>query len=118
MDRDTVEALKVILPWIIKLGLLGGVIWFANTPVFNWIDTFFYGSPEAARRAQRELDQNAAEIRNIQESNIFNQVSSYMENGTGYRSDYKGQSTMAETAKKILLGIQFFIGLYLIIKFL
>ncbi len=99
--------IATVLPWVIKLVAVLGVLWVVNIPVFRGIDVMFYGSQEAANQARMENEQHAAEIRNAEESNVFRQIDSLVEDQRFYRSNYTGQTQPAEVIKGILFLLQF-----------
>jgi len=87
-----------------------------NIPISQWIDTMYYGSPEAAERARRENAMNTAQVRQVEESNVLRQVESLASGDGLYRSQHQGQTMPGEIIKGVVFLLQFLAVMWLYFK--
>ncbi len=84
----------------------GGLLFLVNWPIFQWVDSLFYGSSEAAAEAIREGQAHERAVRSEENSNVFNQVESFLSTGHSYRSDYQRSWTVGEYVKAGIVIIE------------
>ena len=108
--------MKILLPWLIKIAVILVVLYLINIPIFQWIDTMFYGSAEAGEQARRENARDIAEVRAADEGNVFRQAESLVSGQGFYRSEYSGQTQPAEIVKGAAFLVQFLVVAWLYFK--